>query len=130
MDGAFYCKWCDKRFLVARDHVDHEDACTCRTDQPKPPSAIVSSIGAAQFKRTDKPAHLRPVTALDAAYEYVRDDNDIENPISHIIVIIGRDVGPEGCSGTMFKQAGSYRHHAQMGLCLEAMHMMRESGIE
>jgi hypothetical protein len=85
----------------------------------------VASLDAARFHRAEHPAHLNPRTALVAALEWY--DAQTEKP-THIQVLVGRDIGPEGCSGTKFFQAGAYRHHAQMGLCLETMEMIRESG--
>jgi hypothetical protein len=87
-----------------------------------------TSIEAARFYRADKPEELNPRTALVAALEFF-DDAPADDKPTHIIVLVGRDVKEnQGGSGTKFFQAGAYRHHGQMGLCLEAMHMIRDSG--
>lgn len=85
----------------------------------------ISTLAAARFNKARHPSHLDPRAALAAALEWY--DAQTVKP-AHIVVLVGTDVGDEGCSGTNFFQAGSYRHHGQMGLCLEAMHMIRESG--
>ena len=86
----------------------------------------VRGIGAARFDKSDVPQHLNPRAALEKALEVFDTQADIRP--DHIIVIFGRNVGDEGCSGTSFYQAGSYRHHGQMGLLMEGQHMIRESG--
>jgi len=89
----------------------------------------ITNLNAARFKRADEPSKVQPRAALDATIEWLNDPNTPQP--SHIIVLIGSDVFDEGCEGassTLFFQAGTYRHHGQMGLCLEAMHMIRESG--
>lgn len=85
----------------------------------------ITSFGIAKFDRATHPSNLEPRTALEKA---LSDYDAVDEKPMHIIVMVGRDIGDEGCSGTRYYQAGNYRHHAQMGLCLEAMHMIRESG--
>lgn len=119
----FICRWCDRRFMVAADHVKHEDDCPAR---PKP--APVASMAAARFDRATHPEELTGRDALVAALAWWDSCPADEKP-THVIVMIGRDTpGKTTASGTKFFQAGTYRHHAQMGLCLEAMHQIRESG--
>jgi hypothetical protein len=85
----------------------------------------IVSLGARRFHNATHPAMLDPRTALEAAMEWL---NDPTTPkAAHVIVIVGRDV-EDGGSGTRYFQAGDYRHHGQMGLMLEGMHMIRESG--
>lgn len=86
----------------------------------------ISSIGVAKFDRATHPQGLSPRHALEKA---LADYDAVEKKPVHIIVMFGRDM-EDGSSGTRYFQAGAYRHHAQMGLCLEAMHMMRESGSD
>ena len=88
-------------------------------------ASSISSLDAKRFDRATHHSEIDPRTALMAALEWY--DAQEEKP-AHIAVLVGREVGDEGCSGTKFFQAGTYRHHAQMGLCLEAMHLIRESG--
>ncbi len=114
----------------AEDHgVKHTDDCPTKGPDSGPiypdKTEIVRSLDAARFNRASHPAHLNPRTALVAALEWY--DAQEDKP-QHIQVLVGRDVGDEGCSGTKFFQAGNYRHHGQMGLCIEAMNMLRESG--
>lgn len=94
------------------------------TDEP-PPAA---SLDAARFYKAGKPEFASSRSAIVAALEYYDSCPADEKP-THIMVLVGRDASENlGASGTTFFQAGTYRHHAQMGLCLEAMHMIRESG--
>lgn len=86
-------------------------------------------MDAARFNKASHPAHLDPRTALMAALEWY-DALEADDKPAHITVLVGRNVGDEGCSGTKFFQAGTYRHHSQMGLCFEAMNMIRESGSD
>lgn len=83
----------------------------------------VRSFGVARFNKISDPAAHDATTALDAAREWIK---TLDHSPDHIIVLIGRDM-PDGSSGTRFFQAGSFRHHAQQGLCAEGAHMIRES---
>lgn len=122
------CAICKGEFNIATTTVEHASDCP---DHPakKIAAARVASIGAARFARTDVPAHLDPRTAIEAALQSYDKKMEDGAKISHVIVIMGYDnpAHPSG-SGTKFMQAGSYRHHAQMGLCLEGMEMIRDSG--
>lgn len=94
------------------------------TDEPPP----VASMASARFERATRPEELTGRDALVAALDWWDSCPADEKP-THVIVMIGRDTpGKTTASGTKFFQAGTYRHHAQMGLCLEAMHQIRESG--
>lgn len=83
----------------------------------------VRSIGAARFNRNTDPAAHDPITALDAAYDWIK---SLDQKPEHIIVLIGREMS-DGASGTQFFQAGNYPYHAQQGLCSEGALMIRES---
>jgi hypothetical protein len=90
----------------------------------------VASIAAARFERAVHPEQITPRDALVAALDWL-DSSPKENPPTHIIVLVGADIpGLTTASGTKFFQGGTYRHHAQMGLCLEAMHRIRDGGLE
>lgn len=82
-----------------------------------------TNLNVARFNRKTDPADHDPATALDAAYEWIK---TLDHKPDHIIVLVGRDM-PDGSSGTRFFQAGSYRHHAQQGLCSEGALMIRGS---
>lgn len=82
-----------------------------------------TKLNVARFNRVTDPAAHDATTALDAAYEWIR---TLDHKPDHIIVLVGRDM-PDGSSGTRFFQAGSYRHHAQQGLCSEGAMMIREN---
>lgn len=84
----------------------------------------VTPLGAARFGRQTIPERTNIEDALLAALEWYR---SAENKSDHVMILFGRTIEGGG-SGTKFLQAGSYPHHGQMGLCLEAMHMIRESG--
>ena len=84
---------------------------------------MTDEIAVARFNKTDDPAKSRPLDALEAAKKCIESEGSVE----HVIVLVGRTM-EDGSSGTRFFQAGSYPHHGMMGLCLEGMHMIRESG--
>lgn len=82
------------------------------------------NLNVARFNRkSDNPADYDSVTALDAAYEWIK---GLDHKPDHIIVLVGRDM-PDGSGNTHFFQAGRYKHHAQQGLCSEGALMIRES---
>ena len=85
--------------------------------------SVIDEIAIARFNKTDDPHDLRPGDALEAARRFLQANPETE----HVIVIVGRTM-ENGSSGTNFFNAGKYAHHAVMGLCLEGMHMVRESG--
>lgn len=82
------------------------------------------SFTARRFDKYGDPAAHDPIAALQVAKEWI--DANPDKP-DHVIVLIGRTT-EDGGSGTKYFQAGSYPHHAQMGLCLEGQNMIRESG--
>lgn len=84
---------------------------------------MTDEIAVARFNKADNPAKSRPLDAIEAAKKWIESEGSAE----HVIVLVGRTI-EYGSSGTRFFQAGSYPHHATMGLCLEGMHMIRESG--
>lgn len=72
------------------------------------------------------PAEFDPVTALDAAREWIE---QCEEKPHHVIVLTGRVLKDGGC-GTRFFQAGQYKYHAQIGLVHEGAQMIRDNGKE
>ena len=107
----------------ASDCPNHPDASGTSGNGPGP---RVASIASARFDRAVHCEDVSPRDAIVAALEWV---DKAEAKPAHVIVMIGQDTpGKATASGTKFFQAGTYRHHAQMGLCLEAMHLIRESG--
>lgn len=84
----------------------------------------VHSIGAARFNRCTNPADLDPITALDAAYEWIK---SLDHKPDHVIVLVGRNM-LDGSSDTQFFQAGKFCYLAQQGLCIEGANRIRESG--
>lgn len=78
-----------------------------------------------RYNRITDPAAHSPRAALEAALAAYDELDPAERP-THIIVLTGRDLD-DGGSGTRYFQAGSYRHHAQMGLLHEGAQMIRES---
>lgn len=125
------CKSCRGHLNFADMEFVHEPNClslveTLIPDEPAPPP--VASISTARFERAAHPEEITPRDALVAALDWLDDCAPDEKP-THLMVLIGKDmVGKLTASGTKFFQAGTYRPHAQMGLCLEAMHRIRESG--
>lgn len=83
----------------------------------------ISKLSVARFHKNTDPAAHNPTAALDAAYEAIRSG---ENTPDHIIVLFGRTTENNGSAHRYF-QAGNYSYHAQTGLCMEGMLMIRES---
>lgn len=129
------CGRCDGDWNFANNDFDHRPTCSLfisgpdesRSTRPvEVAPAPIASLGVRRFYKAEKPAQIDPRTALEAAMEWIDGDG---KGATHIIVLVGRDMpDAPGCAGTRFFQAGSYNHHGQMGLCLEGMHMIRDSG--
>lgn len=102
--------------ICRRSILDHDPGC--------PNRSTVASLVVKRFQKDDNPFAHDARAALEVAREWI--DAQDEKP-DHVIVLIGRTT-PENSSGTKYFQSGKYPHHAQMGLMLEGMHMIRESG--
>lgn len=112
---------------LANDRITHAPSCPNHPDKLNVP-APVASLASARFDHATHPEDLSGRDALIAALDWW-DSCPVDEKPTHVIVMIGQDTpGKATASGTKFFQAGTYRHHAQMGLCLEAMHLIRESG--
>lgn len=122
MTEVFICRHCDQRFLVARDHVDHEDNCPAK---PVPDGRVVS-FALARADKGSKPREHRPADALDLARAWLEEAGE-ENQSQHIIVFLGR-TNSDNSSGTKYFQTGSFSCHAQVGLVIEGLEMLRDSG--
>lgn len=112
---------------IATNSITHAHECPLR---PGHIAGVVpvASIAAARFERAVHSEDVGPRDALQAALDWF-DGCPADDKPDHVIIMIGRDTpNLATASGTKFFQAGTYRHHAQMGLCLEAMHRIRESG--
>lgn len=131
-----FCEICGGAgYDMVNDKIIHRPECPNHPDAiddtPIEPivraaTAPVASIASARFDRAVHCEDVSPRDAIVAALEWV---DKAEAKPAHVIVMIGQDTpGKATASGTKFFQAGTYRHHAQMGLCLEAMHLIRESG--
>lgn len=88
----------------------------------------VESLSVHRFHQIDNPAAHNPVTALDAAREWI-DGLPEDGKPDHIIVLVARNM-PEGAAGTRYFQAGSYNFHGMIGLCHEGANMVRASDLE
>lgn len=86
----------------------------------------ITNLNVVRFNRQMDPAEFDPVTALDAAREWIA---ECENKPDHVIVLTGR-VLENGSCGTRFFQAGQYKYHAQIGLIMEGLNMLRDNGKE
>jgi hypothetical protein len=82
------------------------------------------SFIAHRFNKIGDPSAHDPVSALVVAQEWIAQQ---ENKPHHVIVFVGRTT-EDGSSGTKYFQAGNYPAHAQIGLCMEGMLMLRGSG--
>lgn len=130
-----FCDLCGGIPSLADNTIRHDPNCPNHPDaiddtpvEPIRTAAPVASLASARFDRATHPEELTGRDALVAALAWWDSCPADEKP-THVIVMIGRDTpGKTTASGTKFFQAGTYRHHAQMGLCLEAMHQIRESG--
>lgn len=88
-------------------------------------SSPVASLAVARFDKVPDPASHSPRAALEKALQDL-DGRDEDKRVVHCIVLFGRTT--EGnSSATGFFQAGTYAHHAQMGLLEEGKMMIRES---
>jgi hypothetical protein len=124
MSQPHVCDCANPNACLRKFDPNYNGPCALTQREPAP----VASIGAARFDRATHPEEVSPRDVLVAALDWVDGLHD-DDPATHIIILIGRDTpGKQTASGTKFFQAGTYRHHAQMGLCLEAMHLIRESG--
>lgn len=83
----------------------------------------ISSLAVARFNRDRRTEAHDPVTALDAAKEWIA---ECEEKPDHVIVLVGRTT-KDGGSATRFFQAGQYPYHAQYGLVIEGGNMIREN---
>lgn len=83
----------------------------------------VYNLSVARFHRNSDPAAHAATSALDAAWDWIK---SLDHAPDHIIVLVGRDM-PDGGNETKYFQAGNYKYHAQQGLCMEGMNMIRES---
>lgn len=140
------CEHCGAQFSLATQHTEHKPNCpthhlhvrtigamNCRLCNAPPPlhsancsnATTVASLAAKRFEKIGDPSAHEALSALDVARDWVL--NHAEGAPDHIIVLIGRTTS-DNSSGTKYFQAGSYPHHAQMGLCFEGMEMMRDSG--
>jgi hypothetical protein len=107
------------------DAIVHKDSCPIvipHTTEGAVSGKVVS-LAASRFDKATHPRELPALDALDAARKWAM-ENDAPD---HVIVIFGRTM-KDGCSATKFFQSGSFSHHAQMGLCMEGMMEMRDSG--
>jgi len=122
------CLQCAGYFNLVLDAVVHEAHCPNNPENaapaPKPEPAPVASLTLARWNKSERPQDHGPLSALDVARAWIAEQ--AEQP-EHIIVVIGRTTS-DNSSATKYFQAGSYTHHSQMGLMLEGMHMMRDSG--
>lgn len=87
-------------------------------------SEPIDELAARRFEMSDDPAKTRPLDAIEAARKFIMEKAPGEE-IEHVIILTGRTM-PENGSGTRYFQAGTYAHHAMMGLCWEGMQMIRE----
>jgi hypothetical protein len=79
------------------------------------------SFTARRFDKNSDPAAHDPITALIVAREWIEQQ---ENGPDHVIVFVGRTT-EDGASGTKYFQAGQYPCHAQIGLIVEGLCMLR-----
>lgn len=122
------CNFCGGEYSAVYNGVVHAENClTNQEGQKAREPDNIRSLGAARFDKNIHPAKLSPRAALERAMQFF--DECDEKP-NHIIVIVGRNYGDQGCSETKFYQAGDYRHHSQMGLLVECSHLIRESSTE
>lgn len=84
----------------------------------------ITDLNVVRFNRQTDPADHDPVTALDAAREWIE---GCEHKPDHVIVLVGR-TAKDGGSACRFFQAGNYPYHAQYGLVHEGAAMIREDG--
>jgi len=84
----------------------------------------ISSLAVARFNRDRRTEAHDPVTALDAAKEWIA---ECEEKPDHVIVLVGRTT-KDGASATRYFQAGQYKFHAQYGLVMVGGNMILQDG--
>jgi hypothetical protein len=117
------CRYCDHRFLVGSDHVEHEANCPAKPvlgDNVKSLALARIDTGKAQWP-DDCPA----MSALDMARDWVRKSG--KNP-DHVIVFLGKQT-EDGADGVKFFQTGTYRSYAQVGMVHAGLDAMNQSGF-
>lgn len=122
----------DHAIRHAPECPNHPDAIECPNhpdaidDTPEPP-AVASNVASFALARADKgtkPREHRPEDALDLARAWIA---ECPTPPDHIIVFMGR-TNSDNSSGTKYFQTGTFSAHGQVGLIIEGMEMLRNSG--
>lgn len=108
------------------DHVIvHVSTCPLSPSYVEPPAASnVASFALAKADKGSKPAEHAVTDALDLARDWIREN--ARTP-SHIIVFLAR-ANEDGSDGIKYFQSGIYRSHAQVGMVIEGLEMMRGVG--
>lgn len=105
------------------DCPNHPDAID-DTPQPEPVASNVASFALAKADKGSKPNEHPALAALDLARDWVREANLTP---THCIVFLAR-ANEDGSDGIKFFQSGDYRSHAQTGMVIEGLDMMRSTG--
>lgn len=123
---ARYCDICGGNPNFAEQTIVHRTDCPHHPDAiddtPQPVPSNVASFSLAKAVRS-RPREHGAMEALALAREWI----ETYGPADHVIVFIGK-TNDDNSSGTKYFQTGSFSAHAQAGLIVEGMDMLRNSG--
>lgn len=106
------------------DAIDDTPVEPIRTTDGGMQGGTVKSLALARAQKGATPEMSPAMQALDIARDWVR-ESGIEP--AHVIVFIAREY-EEGADGIKYFQTGSYRPHAQVGMVIEGLDILRGSG--
>lgn len=123
-----FCDVCGGIPSLADNAIRHDPNCPNHPDAiddtPQPVASNVASFSLARANAGSKPKDHPALAALDLARDWVRESNLTP---THCIVFLAR-ANEDGSDGIKFFQSGDYRSHAQTGMVIEGLDMMRSTG--
>lgn len=124
-----FCDLCGGISSLADNTIRHDPNCPNHPDAiddtpVEPVASNVASFALAKADKGSKPNEHPALAALDLARDWVREANLTP---THCIVFLAR-ANKDGSDGIKFFQSGDYRSHAQTGMVIEGLDMMRSTG--
>lgn len=124
------CDLCGAHAVGDELEIEHTPNCPNHRDAvddtPQSFGGNVASFALARADKGSKPREHRPEDALDLARAWIEQCGPEDVP-QHIIVFLGR-TNSDNSSGTKYFQTGSFSSHGQVGLVIEGLDMLRDSG--
>lgn len=123
------CDLCGGTWNVEDHAIRHAPQCPNHADAiddtpVEPVASNITSFSLARANAGSKPKDHPALAALDLARDWVRESNLTP---THCIVFLAR-ANEDGSDGIKFFQSGDYRSHAQTGMVIEGLDMMRSTG--